>query len=907
MSLPRYHDDPVPSRPWNRYQDRLLRSPDGSLRIWRLWASLYDAIRRDPLLPVTALQDIAQQAFFYEDDEMGYIPRITVPIAAVIGIVRQAIRTNPKRTRPAVPAKFKQIVQDAFVAPEKITGEKLDLEGESQFSENMVDQRGSLRTILQGGITPFTNMRAQNLVLGRSLKYRPRNPLNQLTSKGGTVSVPFAYRFHTDLSNERKSAVLVFRHNKAGIPIQTTFYKVPNSTTTSWTNNTGASTSLTYIKEVDAAASEAAGNDPWDAALSSTAAIANGATYTFTAGDYIPPGSPAYPVNIRTHKWGYDDAVKVFPAQYNNDPPAYPKVGDKTLKGPFEEIENDSDGKPQFYLAALNRSDLEDMSLQLQPQVLRRQGNVIDLLKNTSANWNTHPDASATSDYTGGVKSQHSGESSAFVNIHTGWVPFSNEHSHNQMSTLAKLNVTDDNFDTGNWNALPRGHPQDTKWLTGAKRALGISFKYDAIIKTGGVKYTCVNRGGSGCNVDIHVFKLKLKHIHEKGSSLGWDDLVKPYEDAYIKRAHEIITNDDLKGRPAVKTDIWDKAKFPLLPGSRHVNREDEYLTRIEKSSCFIPSQGRKNINVVFPGERYDPAEEMFGSDNSHTDYDRFTYFALVSVTGEKSNAMFSSTGQLGTLIETISHTASQEFTDYQQDDEYHYPNASVPTSPALSPTPSRFFHGSTPTSNVVYNQWLSVHQTWEYTYDVWMFYTDKYINDSVNGHGAHWLMNNVAHWEVNQTQGPFPGNSNVYTGHKFTSTRRLPLPSLSEWLANNYDHAVADHGLAWKPPLPAVTLARYWANAKNRYTFDASGAQIQLTTMVFGYMFTFPLPLPSIPNIFTSTSAPYTAKTWTVLDSISWPTYNTTTHSVPSPASYSHDVERNSVRDTNLFFSSPS
>ena len=137
MSLPRYHDDPSPTR---------------SGRVWRVWATLYDAVRRDPSLPLAVAKDLIFQSFFWEDDEMGYIPRMTVPIGAVLGIVRHAVKTNPKSIRPAMPSKFKHLVREGLNAPEKITGEKLDMEGESQILENspieMSSQHDSIETRL---------------------------------------------------------------------------------------------------------------------------------------------------------------------------------------------------------------------------------------------------------------------------------------------------------------------------------------------------------------------------------------------------------------------------------------------------------------------------------------------------------------------------------------------------------------------------------------------------------------------------------------------------------------------------------------------------------------------------------------------------------------------------------------
>ena len=162
---------------------------------------------------------------------------------------------------------------------EKTTSQKLDSKFQSQFLDEgtMPDQRGSLRTILQGGITPFTNMRSQNIILGRSLKYRPRNPVNQLTGRSGTVSVPFALRFHSDFSNQRKNAVLIFRHNREGIPMTTHYYRV-DSVSYSYTNNSGSSVDIVYVPQAQAQVAEAGGENPWDGSQT-TVAVPDGLAF----------------------------------------------------------------------------------------------------------------------------------------------------------------------------------------------------------------------------------------------------------------------------------------------------------------------------------------------------------------------------------------------------------------------------------------------------------------------------------------------------------------------------------------------------------------------------------------------------------------------------------------------------
>merc|ERR1711904_268801 len=357
------------------------------------------------------------------------------------------------------------------------------------------------------------------------------------------------------------------------------------------------------------------------------------------SGDTAPvpavAADPAYPDKRWKHAWGYQTDVKVFPTQYSNSDTLNTVILDQTDKSknvitPFEHVPS---GIPQIYLSALNRADLEDMSMQLNPMILSRQGE-IDQLQGAGNYWQRLSDQYD-------LRYPRVSSQRGLAKLRSGQLWLDNTHTHHQFSSLYDINKLDD-------NPLPRGN-NDTEFGNNYMGALGTSFKYNAVIKSGGVSFTCVNRGGSGCNVDVHLFKMKKKHVDNFGywTSLDWSKIASPYEDAYLKRAHEIVTAENLRGRDPQKEDIWTKPKYPLLPGSRLMNAEDTLLNRVSKTSYYIPSQGRKNINIRFPGAKYDPCDvsTVFdGGDNPDycPDYDEFTYFCLYSVTGEKSSAQYS-------------------------------------------------------------------------------------------------------------------------------------------------------------------------------------------------------------------------------------------------------------------------
>ena len=828
MALPRYYDDPAPMR----------RIP--SDRVWRVWSTLYEAVRRDPMLPLTVAKDLITQAFFYEDDEIGYVPRLSLPIGAILGVVRHAIRTNPKRVRPPVPAKFKRLVNDSYDAPQKITGDKLDFEESTQFLQEseMPDQKGSLKTILQGGIAPFTNMRPANIKLGDSVYSRKADVLRDLTSMHGTASFGFGFRFTSDVSDERKSAIMVFRHNKKGMGYDETANS-GNMTVGSdgyhWTNTSGQS--YTYDGKV----------------------YAPGETVVFSANTVITTTDAAYPQKTWKHAWGYGDTVKVFPTQYSNSDTVNTVVLDssdatKNVVTPFEHVPS---GTPQIYLSALNRADIEDMSCQLNPMMLTRQGEV---------DWLTSP--GTTNQAEGALYDMRypkGGAQRGISKLRFGQLWLDNQHSHSQFSALYEVNKLDD-------NPVPRGN-NDADYGGTYQGAMGTSFKYNAVIKSGGVQFTCVNRGGSGCNVDVHLFKMKKKHVDSQGywDDLTWGKIAAPYEDAYMKRAHEIITAENLRGREPQKTDIWTKPKYPLLPGSRLMNSEDTLLNRVSKTSYYIPSQGRKNINIRFPGAKYDPCavSTVFEGEGANPDYipdyDEFTYFCLYSVTGEKSSAQYSTKNTSGTLLISLADL----FTISSQAAVIPV-GATVPVDPSLPDIPLGY---DLNTSNANYNKWVLEHQDWGYSLEEYMFYLDQFID---------YELKDVTGW-TQGIEGPFAdGNPNLYPGYYYTRRSRLPLPSLQQWLDANYDTAYVEQGVTWKPPKPKVYRKRHWTGY-NEYSSTYSG-------LLFGG--------------YTR----QTAATWVVFDSCEWPVYV----SQPAPDPVDPPVDVTPVFDpveievmvrTNFFF----
>lgn len=815
MSLPRFHDDPAPMR----------RIP--SDRVWRVWSTLYEAVKRDPTLPFTVAKDLITQAFFYEDDEIGYVPRLSLPIGAILGVVRHAVRTNPRRVRPPVPSKFKRLVNRSYDAPEKITGEKLEFDDVTQFLEqpDMPDQKGSLKTILQGGIAPFTNMRPANIKLGDSVYSRKADVMRDLTSMQGTASFGFGFRFTSDISDERKSAVMVFRHNKKGVDYDETANSGDMTVGADgyhWINNTTSN----YIYDGKT--------------------YAPGDTVVFPEGAVIATTDDAYPDKRWKHAWGYGNTVKVFPTQYSNADTLNTVILDgsdtsKNVVTPFEHVPS---GTPPIYLCALNRSDLEDMSCQLNPMILSRQGEIDVLVAADTAQRRLEKIYD--------VRHTKTSQQRGLSKLRFGQVWLDNKHTHNQFSALHEINKLDD-------NVLPRGN-NDTDFGTQYKGALGTSFKYNAVLKSGGVQFTCVNRGGSGCNVDVHLFKLKRKHVDSQGyfDELTWAKIAAPYEDAYIKRAHEIVTAENLRGRDPKKDDIWVKPKYPLLPGSRLMNAEDTLLNRVSKTSYYIPSQGRKNINIRFPGAKYDPCDvatvfEGEGDNPDYSpDYDEFTYFCLYSVTGEKSSAQYSTKNTSGTLLISLAdmYNPAPGAAAVHPDVVVIVSGPvtpAVPVDPSLPSVPQGYT--SAPSGNSDYDDWVSEHQTWGYLTDEYMFYLDQFINHEGK---------DVTGW-TQDTEGPFAdGNPNRYPGYRYRRRIRVPLPSLQEWLDANYDTAYAEQGRTWKPSKPKVFRKRHWSGFQKEIWYtDRYGNKLKYIRSIDA-----------------------TAATWVAYDHSEWPVYE----SQPAP-----------------------
>ena len=122
MALPRYHDDPVPR--------------NAARRVWNI---VYCAVRDNPGATVQLLGQIIRNALIYEDEDVWF-PRwgtcLTLPTAATLAMVRRALKIGSS----TMPRGFEKTFSREE-ANQNITTEKLELDGESQFSGKMLPDR----------------------------------------------------------------------------------------------------------------------------------------------------------------------------------------------------------------------------------------------------------------------------------------------------------------------------------------------------------------------------------------------------------------------------------------------------------------------------------------------------------------------------------------------------------------------------------------------------------------------------------------------------------------------------------------------------------------------------------------------------------------------------------------------
>ena len=242
----------------------------------------------------------------------------------------------------------------------------------------------------------------------------------------------------------------------------------------------------------------------------------------------------------------------------------------------------------------------------------------------------------------------------------------------------------------------------------------------------------------------------------------------------------------------------------------------------------------------------------------------------MYSVTGEKSSAQYSTKNKTGTLVISLSSLLSQYQTLSQiiQSDD-------PPSVPSLPDVPLGYT--AAPSGNLDYDRWVIEHRTWDYLYKDYMFYLDQYIEEDNIPIGG---------WSTS-TEGPFPdGNTNVYPGKRWFRRSRLPLPSLEEWLAANYQAAYDEQGKEWKPPKPKIYQTRQWhgSTIRNELYFPGS-------------------------HYAQYWEEPITAATWLSLDHIEWPVYQSAPASNPAdpPSDVTpefEDIDVEVMVRTNIFFS---
>lgn len=230
----------------------------------------------------------------------------------------------------------------------------------------------------------------------------------------------------------------------------------------------------------------------------------------------------------------------------------------------FRDILNES-----TYWAPYNKADLEDLSWNL------------NALKLDNPLW--HPPVPVPAGALGGVGFEQN-------------VKLFQTNMHARQSQIAK----------NNQEAI--GLPPSDTTRTGC-------YRYNAVFNKGTIHYDFMNKGTGGAKVELIVYRLKKKFvITTSGSEFGTNAtelntiVNTAIGNGYLETCVEKGGTDALLGRPPKLFDVSTNPAFPFLPKLKKTVGAQMPFVEISRQTFAMPSGSRRSVNIMLPGEVYDPA-----------------------------------------------------------------------------------------------------------------------------------------------------------------------------------------------------------------------------------------------------------------------------------------------------------
>ncbi|HHZ82362.1 MAG TPA: hypothetical protein EYN64_06560 [Flavobacteriales bacterium] len=175
-------------------------------------------------------------------------------------------------------------------------------------------------------------------------------------------------------------------------------------------------------------------------------------------------------------------------------------------------------------------------------------------------------------------------------------------------------------------NALPGGVTTQT---TPFPKGASAPYMYNMVFNYGAVDYVFSNKGMFSAEIELVLYRIK-KNKSPKVSSdnderhacpgMAYASLYTPIIEGYVKQVADKFGTDDLGGRDEIGADVLNDPKFPYLPKLSKTKQGDLPYAEVMRKKFVLAPGGRRPVNIVLPGDVYDPCNISSSAQTSDTD-----------------------------------------------------------------------------------------------------------------------------------------------------------------------------------------------------------------------------------------------------------------------------------------------
>lgn len=187
--------------------------------------------------------------------------------------------------------------------------------------------------------------------------------------------------------------------------------------------------------------------------------------------------------------------------------------------------------------------------------------------------------------------------------------------------------------------------------ITPGPNSVPAPFQFKHVFNYGKIQYEFMNKGDGGAKVELIVFTVKRNHqitsdaskymtTNSSDSTLINQKLEKVIGAGYINSQTGRFSTDLFSGRVPDASDISSNPNFPLFPQLRTTKQGEHDFTELTRASFALTSGARRVVDVVLPGDTYNPVDIPLSDDSTPTGgltfgiMDTHSYFVAIAVNG---------------------------------------------------------------------------------------------------------------------------------------------------------------------------------------------------------------------------------------------------------------------------------